>query len=110
MKTDKKILSERETLAELSALFGAKGKDIVWLTTKNHWGDRRPYAYGFWIGNLADFFGIVDEAPPGYSHQYPVSIEAKLETLLKDNGFTVVDVTVGSWVHGWIHQIGRAHV
>lgn len=98
----KKIKSEKETLKELQNILG---KDAVFLTQKNGYGDRRKYAFGFWIKPIAQRYGAIDKAPPGYSNQYDFDISDTLEEELKKNGFKVVNIHVGSWVHGWIHRV-----
>jgi len=96
------IKSEKETLLALRNLLG---KETVWLTQKNAYGDRRKYAFGFSIDEVAKRYNATDKAPAGYSHQYDVDITSMLEDELRKNGFKVVDVIVGSWVHGWIHRV-----
>lgn len=87
------------------ALINLLGKDCVFLTQKNAYGDRRKYAFGFWIGEVAKRYGAIDTAPAGYRHKYNVDIAELLEAELKDKGFEVHDIHVGSWVHGWIHRV-----
>lgn len=96
------IKSEKETNLALQALFG---KNTVWLTQRNAYGDRRKYAFGFWIKKLAERYNLIDNAPAGYSNKYDTDIGELLESELKKNGFNVVNVHVGSWVHGWIHRV-----
>ena len=57
------------------------------------------------IDEVAKRYNAADKAPAGYSHQYDVDITSMLEDELQKNGFKVVDVIVGSWVHGWIHRV-----
>jgi len=96
------IKTEKETLVMLQLLLG---KDSVFLTNKNAYGDRRKYAFGFWIDKIATRYNIEDKSPAGYSHQYDVDITSLLEDELEKQGFTVVNVWIGSWVHGWIHRV-----
>jgi hypothetical protein len=103
LNCEKKIkMNEKLTLKALQDLLG---EETVWLTTKNHWGDRRKYAYGFAIKEVAKRYNAEDKAPAGYSNQYDVCIEYLLEEELRKNGFDVTNVCVGSWVHGWIHRV-----
>lgn len=99
---EKTIKTEKETLLALRNLLG---KDTVWLLGKNAYGDRREYAFGFWIDKVAERYKAKDNAPPGYSHQYDTDISELLENELEKNGFKVANVHVGSWVHGWIHRV-----
>lgn len=96
------IKSERATLLALKKLLG---KDAVWLTKKNAFGDRREYAFGFDIDEIAKRYNAVDKAPAGYKHQFDIDIAEKLDDELRENGFNVVDVTILSWVNGWIHRV-----
>jgi hypothetical protein len=96
------ILGEKATLA---ALIGIFGKDTVSLEQKNHWGDRGKYSFHFWIDPLAKRFGLIDHAPPGYSHQFDIDLGGLLEKELVEKGFTCTNIWVGSWVHGWIHRV-----
>lgn len=97
-----KIASEKDTLKKLKEIFG---NETVFLTEKNFYGDRRKYAFGFWIKQLANKYNLIDKAPAGYSNQYDESVERLLVSELKSNGFEVHNVNVGSWVHGWIHRV-----
>ena len=100
------IKSEKDTLLALRNLLG---KETVWLTPKNAYGDRSKYAFGFSIDKVAKRYNARDKAPAVYSHQYDVNITSILENELRKNGFKVVDVIVGSWVHGWIHRVITQH-
>ena len=96
------IKSENETLVALRNLLG---KDAVARTTKNAYGDRRKYAFKFYIDEIANRYNAVDKAAAGYSHQFDINITALLENELRENGFKVVDVIVGSWPFGYIHRV-----
>ena len=96
------IKKEKETRLALQSLFG---KDTVWRVGKNAYGDQTKYAFGFWIKKLAERYNLVDNAPAGYLNQYDTDIGELLESELKKNGFNVVNIHVGSWVHGWIHRV-----
>ena len=94
--------TEKQTKELLQKLLG---KDALFLTQKNHWGDRRKYAFGFYIKPIAKRYGAIDHSPAGYSDQYNVDIAALLEEELTKNGFKVVNVHISSWMHGWIHRV-----
>ncbi len=94
--------TERQTKLLLQNLLG---KDALFLTQKNHWGDRRKYAFGFYIKPIAKRYGAIDKSPYGYSDQYDMDIAQRLEDELKEKGFNVVNIHIGSWVHGWIHRV-----
>lgn len=97
-----KVKSEKETLKMLQDLLGT---DTVWLLKRNAYGDRRKYAFGFLIDEIAKRYGAVDKALPGYRHQFDRDITNLLEEELEKKGFKVVNIHVGSWVHGWIHRV-----
>ncbi len=96
------MLTEKQVKEKLIALFG---KDVVFLTTKNAYGDRRKYAFGFWIKPIAQRYKATDNAPAGYSNQYNIDIGAKLDDELRANGFNSHNVYILSYVHGWIHRV-----
>jgi hypothetical protein len=94
--------SEKEVKEALIKLLG---KDLVFAETANAYGDRRKFAFGFRIKEVAKRYNAIDNAPAGYSNQYKVDITTLLENELKENGFEVINVWVGSWVHGYIHRV-----
>jgi len=61
-------------------------EDFFW-EHPNYWGDRHQNAWGFWIKEIQKR-KIKD-----------------LDKYLIKIGLNPVDITVGSWAHGWIHRI-----
>lgn len=87
------IKSEKETLFALRNLLG---KEAVWLVGKNAYGDRTKYEFGFPINEIEKRYNAEDKN---------VDITSMLEDELRKNGFKVINIFVGSLVHGWISRV-----
>ena len=74
---------------------------------KDGYGTDRPNSYAIWYRELAKAWNIQDEAPSGYSYQYPNEFWQKANEMIKmmeSKGFRVVDPIIGSHVHGYFSR------
>ena len=73
--------SEKNTKQALITLLG---KDTVFLTQKNAYGDRRKYAFGFWIGEVAKRYNAIDKAEERNDRDIVIKILTKKCLMIKD--------------------------
>lgn len=98
-------LSEKDTAKEIAKVTGLVLNKDFFIEGKNAYGDKRNHAFGFWYDAIEKRFDAKDKAPVGYSYKYPRDKCEKLEVLLLSKGFEVINIWVGSDVHGWMHRV-----
>lgn len=90
-----KYLSEKDTAKEIEKITGKKLKKDFFIEGKNAYGDRHEYSFGFWLTGLGE---------------YPASFQKEIEEPLIAAGFEVINIWVGSYVHGWIHRVIKKEI
>lgn len=97
-------MTEKEVIKHIEENTPLRYKEHFRLTARNYWGDRRKYAFMFFYKELDKIFHIRDESISGECYQYP-GMEQLLCDMLREAGLEVIDIVVGSQVHGYIHRV-----